>query len=192
MSFRAVLWALDQNLKPVPKLILVAIASHANVHTGAANPKVRTIARMAAVSPRTVFRKLPVLTEGKLLRIEPNSCGRGRLAHTYHLPCPIEPNAEVGRIGTRGRATGGTFKNHLSNHNIGLPKLATARNQPRAAQVIEQKAQVELARRLGREGWNILTTFDDEVPRLCAQLLRGELRPEQLADLKARYIQAIG
>lgn len=192
MSFRAVLWALDQNLKPVPKLILVAIASHANFRTGTANPKVRTIARMASVSPRTVFRKLPILAEGKLLRIEPNSCGRGRLAHTYHLPCPVEPDADAGRIGTRGHATAGTFKNHLSNHMKRLPKFETARRRPRAAQAIEQEAQVELARRLGREGWNILTTFDDEVPRLCAQLLRGELRPDQLADLKARYIQAIG
>ncbi|MEM9521586.1 MAG: helix-turn-helix domain-containing protein [Actinomycetota bacterium] len=68
MSSKAVGWALEQQIgDPVAKLVLVAIADHANPKTGVCWPSRATVAMYAECDPRTVTRKVAVLVKGRLL-----------------------------------------------------------------------------------------------------------------------------
>ncbi|WP_328533218.1 helix-turn-helix domain-containing protein [Micromonospora zamorensis] len=58
----------SKDLRPNERLVLVAIAAHANYETGDAFPSVATIAHHAGVSPRTVHRVLAKLVQlGRLV-----------------------------------------------------------------------------------------------------------------------------
>jgi hypothetical protein len=135
MSLRAVLWVLEQDLPPVPKLILLVIASHASVQDGSCFPKISTIAREASLCPRTVHRNLPRLEERGLVRIERKYQGKARLPHKYWLSCPLMDKTRNTRpspsaadrtpYDSRGRT-----ENHYSNHNFARQVL---RNQNKHA-----------------------------------------------------------
>ena len=68
MSIQAVAWALDQDLPARPKLVLVAIANHANHKDGYCWLKAETIAAEAACTPRSVFRFVGGLIRNGYLR----------------------------------------------------------------------------------------------------------------------------
>ncbi len=69
MSLTARNWAWRQDLKPVPKLTLVALAEAAN-DRGVCWPSVATIAVKVGVSTRTVRRVIQLLINCKLLAVE--------------------------------------------------------------------------------------------------------------------------
>jgi DNA-binding transcriptional MocR family regulator len=62
-------WALRQDLKPVPKFVLVVLADAANAQ-GVCWPSVATIARKVGVSSRTVQRAIQLLTSRELITAE--------------------------------------------------------------------------------------------------------------------------
>lgn len=62
MSIQAVGWALEQQIPAGPKLVLVALANHADHTTGLCWPSVATIAHEASCSPRAVYRFVADLT----------------------------------------------------------------------------------------------------------------------------------
>jgi len=195
MSFRAVLWAFEQHLPPLTKLILTVLASHASTQDGSCFPSVRTIAREASVSRRTVHRHLPVLELKQLARVERQFAGRARRPHKYWLPCPS--TLRDGQTKTPGAASGRSprdsrdhSKNHYLNHKFS--GRGSRRERATPSQISEQQAQCELARRLGKNGWEILAEFHQEVPRLTAQLRKGTLTQADLLDLRARFIMGGG
>jgi hypothetical protein len=147
MSFRAVLWALDQKLDRISKLILVAIASHANKDTGHCFPKIKTIARKASVSERTVHRYLPRLEEQKMLRVERKFKGKEPQPHSYWLNCgtgsasPAHPNNRAASKSVMtGGDTGGRTNDHYSNHHKEEPRPSSLpRKGPPAGGEVEQQ-----------------------------------------------------
>ena len=69
-------WAWHQDLKPVPKLVLMALADAAD-DQGTCWPSVATIANKVGVSTRTVRRVMQALTSCELLTAEPRYRGDG-------------------------------------------------------------------------------------------------------------------
>jgi len=69
MSIAARDWALRQDIKPVPKFVLVVLADAAN-DQGVCWPRVSTIARKVGVSSRTVQRAIQLLIHRELITAE--------------------------------------------------------------------------------------------------------------------------
>ena len=70
MSIQAVGWALDQELPAGPKLVLVAIANHANHADGYCWLHAETIAAEASCKPRSVYRFVAALMRNGFVRRE--------------------------------------------------------------------------------------------------------------------------
>lgn len=79
MSIQAVAWALEEEEIPArPKLVLVAIANHANHVDGYCWLKAETIAREAACTPRSVYRFIGGLVRNGYLRKAPRKGEDGK------------------------------------------------------------------------------------------------------------------
>lgn len=79
MSIQAVAWVLDREELPArPKLVLVAIANHANHTDGYCWLKAETIAREAACSPRAVFNFVGALIRNGYVRKAPRRGDDGK------------------------------------------------------------------------------------------------------------------
>lgn len=69
MSHAAREWAWRQNLKPIPKSVLVVLGDHAN-DAGVCWPRIATIAEKVGVSKRTVQRSIQHLAQRGLITVE--------------------------------------------------------------------------------------------------------------------------
>lgn len=78
MSIQAVAWALEQDLPAHPKLVLVAIANHANHTDGYCWLKAETIAKEAACKPRSVWRFIGALVRNGYIRKAPKRGADGK------------------------------------------------------------------------------------------------------------------
>jgi DNA-binding transcriptional ArsR family regulator len=80
-------WAFKQHVEPGPKLVLLALADHANGQTGLCIPGQKSLAEQCSMSVRTVQRHIQVLEDGGLLRREARmrGQGRGRTSDRYYL-----------------------------------------------------------------------------------------------------------
>ena len=76
MSIAARDWALRQDIKPVPKFVLVVLADAANAQ-GVCWPRVSTIACKVGVSSRTVQRAIQLLIRRELITAEQRYRGDG-------------------------------------------------------------------------------------------------------------------
>jgi len=173
MSFRGVLWAFDQKLPPTTKLVLAVIASYANPETSACFPKIKTIGEKASLNPRSVHRHNRALENAGLMEIEKKYRGKGRLPNNYRLNFPPDSKRKVpDSVSSRsGDSRVTDKKNHNSNHNI------------RA----RQEAENALAKMLGPDGWEVLTTCSAQAHLLIGKLLRGTLKQSDLIDIRARF-----
>ena len=193
MSFHAILWAMKQDLPPMTKHVLMVIASHAHPKTNRCFPRVRTIALEASLHPRTIHRHNRVLERAGLIEIENQYDGNQRRANNYRLNCPPDPLAKPTDTQditpTDNRAV--DKKNHYSNHNNRAQQVSETvpgrEGRLTPAQSQEQRLQNELAKRLGRDGWDVLTAFPEMVPILTGKLQRGTLKQSDLLDLRARF-----
>ena len=70
MSIKVMTWAWEQELPPLTKLILMAIADHAD-DSGYAWPGYRGIAKKCGASYRTIQRHVHSLEEQGILKVEP-------------------------------------------------------------------------------------------------------------------------
>jgi hypothetical protein len=68
MSIQAVAWALDQDLPARPKLVLVAIANHADHTNGYCWLKASTIAKEGSCTPRSVYNFVGALIRNGYIR----------------------------------------------------------------------------------------------------------------------------
>ncbi|MDQ7986230.1 helix-turn-helix domain-containing protein [Pseudomonas sp. G34] len=96
MSIKAMNWAWEQPLPPVPKLVLMALADNADDH-GYCWPKMKTIAAKCSTSERTVQRTIKTLLAAGLLKKDARFSASGRqvsngytLALTY--PDKLSPS----------------------------------------------------------------------------------------------------
>lgn len=98
MSIKAMNWAWEQPLPPVPKLVLMALADNADDH-GYCWPKMKTIAAKCSTSERTVQRTIKTLLVAGMLKKDARFDASGRqvsngytLALTY--PDKLPPLAD--------------------------------------------------------------------------------------------------
>jgi hypothetical protein len=70
MSIQAVAWALEQRIPAGPKLVLVALANHADHTSGLCWPSVALIAHEASCSPRAVYRFVADLTRNGYVSVQ--------------------------------------------------------------------------------------------------------------------------
>lgn len=104
MSLQAITWALDQLVSDgIAKFVLVVIANHCNHKTGLAFPTLDQITEETSQSKSTVQRKIRMLAEHGLLRVEKGfdpATGR-QWANNYLLPIALPggrfPIAEGGQ-----------------------------------------------------------------------------------------------
>ncbi len=78
MSIQAVAWALEQELPARPKLVLVAIANHANHVDGYCWLRAETIAHEAACGVRSVYRFVGALERNGFIRRESRKAKNGQ------------------------------------------------------------------------------------------------------------------
>ncbi|HEY7823591.1 MAG TPA: helix-turn-helix domain-containing protein [Acidimicrobiia bacterium] len=87
MSLDLMSWAFKQPVEPGPKLVLLALADHANGQTGLCIPGQKSLAEQCSMSVRTVQRHLITLEEEGYIRREARmrGAGRGRTSDRYYL-----------------------------------------------------------------------------------------------------------
>lgn len=87
MSIHLMSWAFDQPVDPAAKLVLLALADHANGQSGLCIPGQKSLAAQCSMSVRTVQRHLSTLEEAGLISREPRMRGegRGRTSDRYYL-----------------------------------------------------------------------------------------------------------
>lgn len=85
MSIQAIAWVLDYSeANGIDRLVLIALANHANSETGECHPGVRRIAQEAHCAPETVTISIRRLV--KLGEVVVTERGQGRATTKYHLP----------------------------------------------------------------------------------------------------------
>ena len=94
MSIQAVAWVLDQRLPPKPKLVLLAIANHANHVTGYCWLRMDTIARESSVPVRSLRRHIGALVRNGFLRKELVRGTDGKHRATNYWILRDRPDAE--------------------------------------------------------------------------------------------------
>lgn len=102
MSFQAMTWAVDQDLKTNEKMALVMLANCCNHHTGQCNPSHKRLAKECGMSVSTLKRCIEKLEEGGFLKIEHREQEGVSLPNQYHLnigytPMPVvsEPDSDL-------------------------------------------------------------------------------------------------
>ena len=87
MSVNLMAWAFGQQVDPPAKLVLLALADHANGQTGLCIPGQKLLAEQCSMSVRTVQRHLQTLEARGLIRRETRmrGQGRGRTSDRYYL-----------------------------------------------------------------------------------------------------------
>ena len=139
MSIDLMGWAFKQQLEPGPKLVLLALADHANGQTGLCIPGQKLLAEQCSMSVRTVQRHLVALEECGLVRREPRfrGEGRGRTSDRYYIG---DQGDNLSRPRRQVRTTKAT--NQDDQHDTGVvaepeenrkeePIAAAPRNRPR-------------------------------------------------------------
>ena len=132
MSIQAVAWALKQYIpRPGQKLVLIALANHADSATGRCWPKISTLAIAASMSPRSVHTHLAALETAGFIRIQGSQTVKTGRPNNYFLNCPLDEsfansakrhppkpngNVEVSNICRSGSATACRPKNLNLNH----------------------------------------------------------------------------
>ncbi|MEY9578679.1 hypothetical protein ABIE88_006255 [Bradyrhizobium diazoefficiens] len=214
MSIKAVAWALDCQFRddPYAKLILIALANHADHITGFCWPSMRQIGHEASCDRRTVIRRLPELESAGFIRIVRGHAGS---AHVYQLLMPgCDPQTHpptVNRAASKParRCLSVTppcdsvvTQNHHSTINIkplsqsvpavGSKRLGNERVRT-SATTLEHSSivQARVAEKLGNgdvaSGWMLLGDLSEsDRDQLTAQERSGNLTAPQLARFLSR------
>jgi hypothetical protein len=201
MSIQAVGWALEQDIRVSgAKLILVALANHADHTTGHCWPSVRLLAREGSMSMRSVHRHLRYLEDRGFIRVEGSREQKHGRASTYWVNCnsgaTVVTSAKMAHgaalrrtVGTPGSATVGRTKNHQMNRKYHTACLQPgARPQGLAIEKQQDRGSIELsiANRIGENGWVILMALPTStVEYLVSRERRGTLDEEAIAQLRA-------
>ena len=114
MSVQAMTWAWQQDLEPVDKLVLLALANRSNHETGVCFPGQQLLAQECSMSDRTVRRHLKRLEELGLIerRARMRGEGRGRTSDEYRIAY-FQPD----NLSGRSRPTGQTETTNRTNQD---------------------------------------------------------------------------
>lgn len=206
MSYQVVDWVMQQYVRdPRHKLVLMVIATHAD-KTGQCYPRVRTIARKASMSPRTVHRVLAELSQhhfdlitwkrqpgtSNLYRLHCPSFGGKESAVAE--PCAITTTdpARLNRVADPPLPLSGRTKNHHFNHHnqkhTDLNPVLRARGLPRRT---SSEIDVSLATKVGPtvgDGIEILSSIPlSELDQLRAQERVGTLTELDIELVRTKW-----
>lgn len=134
MSAKAVGWALEQPLEPLPKIILVTLADCLNIETLKCIPSQEFLASRAMCSERTVSTHLKVLEEGGYLqRVKRNHPVTGyRLSDGYILALPESSSGRpTGSATSRQPEAAASGQEPERNQNSLLPSVGGVAEQVR-------------------------------------------------------------
>lgn len=113
MSLNLMAWAFAQKVDPPAKLVLLALADHANGQTGLCIPSQQLLAEQCTMSIRTIQRHLITLETAGLIRREARmrGQGRGRTSDAYYL------NDQHDNTGPTRQSTTTNTTNHDDQHD---------------------------------------------------------------------------
>lgn len=98
MSHRATVWAINQKLPALAKLVLLILADRHNNDTNRCDPSIDRMATDCGMSPDSVRRHLKVLTEKGLISVHPRRSGPVNLTNRYSFNMqrltPVPANSE--------------------------------------------------------------------------------------------------
>lgn len=100
MSFQAMTWAVEQDLKTNEKMALVMLSNCSNHHTGQCNPSHKRLARECGMSVSTLKRCIEKLEEGGYLKIEHRGQEGVSLPNQYHLNIGFTPEKKSEEVGS--------------------------------------------------------------------------------------------
>lgn len=129
MSFQAMTWATEQDLKANEKIVLVMLANRCNHDTGRCDPAHKRLARECGMSLSTLKRCIEKLEAAGLLTIEHRELNGVSLPNQYHLHLdvssqrtpPVQKKTGVGsksRGGVGSQTADGSVHSELQNSNI--------------------------------------------------------------------------
>lgn len=129
MSFQAMTWATEQELKANEKIVLVMLANRCNHDTGRCDPAHKRLARECGMSLSTLKRCIEKLEAAGLLTIEHRDLNGVSLPNQYHLHLdvssqrtpPVQKKTGVGsksRGGVGSQTADGSVHSELQNSNI--------------------------------------------------------------------------
>lgn len=85
MSFQAMTWAIEQELKVKEKIVLLMLANYCNNHTGQCNPSLPTLAKECGMSKDSVIRAIKILESKNLVTPIRQKIGAVNLPNQYLL-----------------------------------------------------------------------------------------------------------
>jgi DNA-binding transcriptional regulator YhcF (GntR family) len=85
MSFQAMTWAIEQELKVKEKMVLLMLANYCNGHTGQCNPSLPTLAKECGMSKDSVIRAIKILESEKFVTTIRQKVGLVNLPNQYVL-----------------------------------------------------------------------------------------------------------
>ena len=129
MSFQAMTWATEQELKANEKIVLVMLANRCNHDTGRCDPAHKRLARECGMSLSTLKRCIEKLEAAGLLTIEHRELNGVSLPNQYHLQLdvssqttpPVQKKTGVGSKsggGVGSQTADGSVHSELQNSNI--------------------------------------------------------------------------
>lgn len=129
MSFQAMTWATEQDLKANEKIVLVMLANRCNHDTGRCDPAHKRLARECGMSLSTLKRCIEKLEAAGLLTIEHRELNGVSLPNQYHLHLevssqrtpPVQKKTGVGsKLGGEvgSQRADGSVHSELQNSNI--------------------------------------------------------------------------
>lgn len=98
MSFQAMTWAVDQDLKTNEKMVLVMLANCSNHHTGQCNPSHKRLAKECGMSISTLKRCIERLEEAGFLKIERRGQDGVSLPNQYDLKIGFTPDPKPEQV----------------------------------------------------------------------------------------------
>ncbi|WP_313824069.1 helix-turn-helix domain-containing protein [Leclercia sp.] len=130
MSFQAMTWATEQDLKANEKIVLVMLANRCNHDTGRCDPAHKRLARECGMSLSTLKRCIEKLETYGLLTIENRSVNGVPIANQYHLHLGVSSQGTYtvqnmkgvgsnlgGGVGSQGATGSGHSDLQTSNYN---------------------------------------------------------------------------
>jgi hypothetical protein len=157
MTIQAVAWAIEQELEPTEKLVLILLANHGN-QRNQCFPSVRLLAHEARMSMRTITYLLGRLAKKNLIsreRQQRTSGKGGRGVNLYTLASPLSAKASAAlSVGIASK--GGD----LSANGAGLSAVGCVSKKDSSNHHLEPRKNLKL--KLGKRDFPIGTEFVEE------------------------------
>jgi DNA-binding transcriptional ArsR family regulator len=184
-------WAFKQKVSPPAKLVLLALADHANGQTGLCIPGQKLLAEQCSMSVRTVQRHLAALEDAGLIRREPRmrGGGRGRTSDRYFLGDQRDKSGPTRQMGT----TKATNQDDQHDTRVVAEPEENRKKEPLATHSSSRQRDLLWDAVIEACGWAGKTLTGSERGRTAKavkELRTAEATPDQVRQKATIYRQA--